>query len=201
MARDPVTNRRVIGHDAVVRGGIQHFLRRSTLDMEALAGELAISRATLYRVARSRDALLAEIFWVLSKLMLDTARAARTRDGVDGVIGISRHFGEQMRASGTMRQFLADDREAAARVLFTPAGPVHAGIVATQLEIFAETGLTAELGPDADLEYLAFLYVRIAGSALYAEFFTGRPADFAVAERALRALLTPPYAAAEEAGR
>lgn len=186
-----MTNRRVIAHEAVVRGAIQHFLRRSTLDMDALAVELAISRATLYRVAQSRDALLSEVFWVLSKLMLDNARAARTRTGVDGVIDISRHFGVQLRSSGTMRQFLADDREAAARVLFTPAGPVHDGIVATQLEIFAESGLTAELSPDADLEFLAFLYVRIAGSALYAEFFTGRPADFAVAERALRALLSP----------
>ena len=191
MLGSTMTNRRVIAHDAVVRGAIQHFLRRSTLDMDALAVELAISRATLYRVAQSRDALLAEVFWVLSKLMLDTARAARTRTGVDGVIDISRHFGAQLRSAGTMRRFLADDREAAARVLFTPAGPVHDGIVATQLEIFAEAGLTAELGADADLEFLAFLYVRIAGSALYAEFFTGRPADFAVAERALRALLSP----------
>ncbi len=192
MPGDAMTHRRVIGHDAVVRGGIHHFLRRATLDMDALAGELAISRATLYRVAHSRDALLAEVFWALSKLMLDTARSARTRTGVDGVIEVSRHFGAQLRASGTMRQFLADDREAAARVLFTPAGPVHEGIVATQLEIFAESGLTEELGPNADVEYLAFLYVRIVGSALYASYFTGRPADFAVAERALRALLTPP---------
>ena len=191
MLGSTMTNRRVIAREAVVRGAIQHFLRRSTLDMDALAVELAISRATLYRVAQSRDALLSEVFWVLSKLMLDNARAARTRTGVDGVIEISRHFGAQLRSAGTMRQFLADDREAAARVLFTPAGPVHDGIVATQLEIFAEAGLTAELGPDADLEFLAFLYVRIVGTALYAEFFTGRPADFAVAERALRALLSP----------
>jgi hypothetical protein len=186
-----MTNRRVIGHDAVVRGGIRHFLQRSTLDMDVLAGELAISRATLYRVAQSRDALLAEIFWVLSKLMLDNARAARTRSGVDGVIEISRHFGAQLRSADTMRRFLADDREAAARVLFTPAGPVHEGVVAAQKEIFAETGVTAQLGPGADLDYLTFLYVRIAGSALYAEFFTGRPVDFAVAERALRAVLSP----------
>jgi AcrR family transcriptional regulator len=187
-----MTNRRVIEHAAVVRGGIHHFLRRSTLDMDALAAELAISRATLYRVAQSRDALLAEIFWALSRLMLDAARKARTRTGVDGVIEISRHFGEQLLGAGSMRQFLAEDREAAARVLFTPAGPVHEGVVAAQLEIFAEAGLTEQLGPDADLEYLAFLYVRIVGSALYAGFFTGRPADFAVAERALRALLSPP---------
>ena len=186
-----MTNRRVIGHDAVVRGAVHHFLRRPTLDMDALAAELAISRATLYRVAHSRDALLAAVFRALSKLMLDTARRSRTRTGVDGVIEVSRHFGEQFRGSDAMRRFLADDREAAARVLFTPAGAVHDEIVATQLEIFAEAGLTAELGPDADLEYLAFLYVRIAGSALYATFFTGRPVDFAVAERALRALLTP----------
>ena len=186
-----MVDRRVIGHDAVVQGGMRHFLQRSTLDMDALAAELAVSRATLYRVAQSREALLADVFRALTTLMLAEARARRTRTGVDGVLEVSRHFGEQLLSADTMRRFLARERDLAGRVLFTPAGALHDGAVAAQLQIFAETGLAASLGPDADLAYLAFLYVRIFGAALYAEFFTGRRADPAVVERTLRALLTP----------
>jgi hypothetical protein len=38
-----------------VRGAVRHFQACGSLDMDALATELAISRATLYRVAGSRD--------------------------------------------------------------------------------------------------------------------------------------------------
>ena len=47
--------RRVVSESDVVRGGCRYFLRHGTLEMDALAGSLAISRATLYRVVHSRD--------------------------------------------------------------------------------------------------------------------------------------------------
>ena len=189
-AEGGAASRRVVRHDQVVKAGIEHFLRRATLDMEALAGELAVSRATLYRVAGSRDALLSEVLQALSRAMFDQARAARTRSGFDGVIEVSRHFGELLR-SPVMGEFLRQEPEAASRILFTPAGGVHRNAVAIQLSIFKETGLTAQLRPDADVDQLAFLYVRMVAAFLYAEFFTGRKADFDEVVPALRSLLIP----------
>ncbi|MEV6491200.1 QsdR family transcriptional regulator [Actinoplanes sp. NPDC051633] len=181
-------SRRVVSHEQVVKAGVDHFLSRSTLDMEALAGELAISRATLYRVAQSRDALLTDILRTITEAMLRESRAARTKDGFDGVIEVSRHFGEQLR-SPIIERFLKQDPEAAARTLFTPAGAVHESAVAAQLEIFAETGLTERLRRDGDDVQLAYLYVRTVAAYLYSEFFTGRRADFDELVPALRSLL------------
>src|SRR3982750_4249100 len=96
-AESGAASRRVVSHDQVVRAGIEHFLRRYTVDMEVLAGEMAISRATLYRVAGSRDALLTDILKAITETMFEKARAARTRSGFDGVAEVSRHFGEQLR--------------------------------------------------------------------------------------------------------
>src|SRR3712207_5658463 len=42
----------------VFRAGLATFLRRERLDMRALAGELGIGRATLYRRVSFREALL-----------------------------------------------------------------------------------------------------------------------------------------------
>ncbi|WP_250007392.1 QsdR family transcriptional regulator [Actinoplanes sp. M2I2] len=189
-AEGGATSRRVVSHDQVVRAGVEHFLFRSTLDMEALAGEMAISRATLYRVAGSRDALLEDILRALTEAMFADARAARTAGGFDGVIEVSRHFGELLR-SPVLDAFLKREAEAASRILFTPAGGVHETAVSNQIEVFRETGLTGELPPGADVSHLAFLYVRMVGTFLYAEFFTGRKADFDELVPALRSLLRP----------
>src|SRR5690348_14472416 len=185
-------SRRVVTHDQVVRAGVEQFLRRSTIDMEALAAGMAISRATLYRVAGSRDALLDDVLRALTEVMFAESRAARTATGFDGVVEVSRHFGEQLR-SPVLETFLRQEPEAASRVLFTPAGGVNESAVANQLAVFRETGLVDELPPGADVPHLAFLYVRMVGAFLYAEFFTGKKADFDELVPALRSLLTPAH--------
>ncbi|MBM2622880.1 hypothetical protein JIG36_46010 [Actinoplanes sp. LDG1-06] len=190
MIEVQAASRRVVDRSQVVRAGVEHFLRRSTLDMEALAIEMAISRATLYRVAGNRDALLGDVLGALTAAMFTQARAARTATGFDGVVEVSRHFGDLMR-SPVLAAFLQNDSEAASRTIFTPAGGVHERAVDIQVEVFHETGLIGELPPGTDVRHLAYLYVRMVGAFLYAEFFTGRHADFDELVPALRSLLLP----------
>lgn len=174
--------RRVISERDVVRGACRHFLRHATLDMQALAVDLSISRATLYRVVHSRDRLLAAVLWRLGERVLSEARRQRTRPGVEGVLQVTRMFCGRLRESAPYRTFLAAEPEAAARVLFTATGGVHAKVVAAQRQILQEAGTPAS----ADL---AHLYVRVVESSLYAELLTGHPVDPALAERAARSLL------------
>jgi hypothetical protein len=177
---------RVIGRGDAVGGAVRQFLVRGSLDMDVLAHELAISRATLYRVAGNRDGLLGDALWHLGRRLLDHARRNRRQPGPDGVIEVSRRFADGIWSSPPMRRFVADEPQTAARVLFTPSGEVHRRAVRAQGEIFLEAGAA---GPGDDVFPLAFLYVRIMESVLYSELFAGRRVDFAVAERALRALL------------
>ena len=181
-------SRRVISRDAVVHGAMRQFATAGSIDMQSLAGELAISRATLYRVAGSRDALLGETLWVLGRRLLHRARAERILRGADGVIEVSRIFADRLSAASPMRVFISTEPETAARVLFTPSGAVHRRIVVAQRDVFVEAGLAA-----ADLSARAFLYVRIMESVLYSDLINGRPVDFRTAEGALRALLAAAY--------
>jgi hypothetical protein len=171
----------------VVRGAMRQFLSQSTVDMNRLAGDLAISRATLYRVAGSRDSLLGNALWQLGRRTLKEARAKRTRPGPDGVIEVSRHFADGLWASEPMRTFVTVEPDTAARVLFTPSGEVHRRIILVQRDVFLEAGLA---GVPDDLFQRAFLYVRIMESVLYSELFAGSRVDFSMAEQALRAVLT-----------
>ena len=176
--------RRVVSDDEVARAGCHFFLRHGTIDMDRLAAEMSVSRATMYRVTGGRDRLLGEVLWRLAEHMLTDARRRRTRSGVDGTIEVTRRFTAALLSAEPFRRFLTGEPEAAARILLTSAGGLTERVVAAQQEIFKEVGL-ADAKPD-----LAYLYVRIIESALYGELVAGYSADLDMAQRAARALLT-----------
>lgn len=195
MARAPIERRprtrrrRVIGYDEVVAGGRRHFVRHATLDMDLLARELAVSRATLYRVVDGRDGLLGDVLWSLGERILDEARSAVPRRDAEGILEISRRYYERVVHDEAFRRFLAEEPQNAVRVLSTPAGGVHERYVRAQREIFEEAVERREARLTGDLDDLAYLYIRIYESMLYADVLIGRPPDIEPAERAARALL------------
>jgi len=182
--------RRVITYGEVVAGARRQFLRESTVDMDALAGELAVSRATLYRVVDGRDRLLGDVLWALAEPVWLDARAAASARGVDAILEISRRFFHGVMAAEPFRLFLAAEPETALRVLLTPAGGVHERAVAMQREVFDEAIEERGATLPYDLDDLAYLYVRIYESMLYADILSERDPNLDVAEQAGRALLT-----------
>ena len=182
--------RRVVSQDQVVRGACRFFLEHGMVDMDQLAESLAISRATLYRVAHSRDGLLGEVLWRLAERLLVRARRRRTHEGADGVLEVTRWFAEQLRAAVPFHDFLRSEPDTAARVLFTASSVVHRRVVSAQREILRETH-GDEWQADA-LDQMAYLYVRIIESVLYAELLGAAPPDPELVERAARAVLRPP---------
>ncbi|WP_030546108.1 QsdR family transcriptional regulator [Streptomyces albus] len=186
----PPRRRRVVSRGEVVRGACHYFLRHGTVDMDALAPALAVSRATLYRVAGSRDALLGDVLWRLADGLLARARRSRRSTGVDGVLEVTRRFTAELRGATPFRHFLRTDPETATRLL--TSGVVHRRAVLAQRAILLEAGGVGSAGSPAglaELDELAYLYVRVVESALYAELLSGRPPDFVRAERAARAVL------------
>ncbi|QFZ24322.1 QsdR family transcriptional regulator [Saccharothrix syringae] len=179
--------RRVMSRDQVVRGACDFFLRHGGVDMERLATSLAISRSTLYRVVRSRDGLLGDVLWLLADRVLTRARQRRTHGGAEGVLEVTRYFADRLRAAGAFRAFLRGEPETAARVLFNGSGALHRRAVSAQKQILLE--VPGEWAGAAGLDQVAFLYVRIVESALYAELLGGAPLDPDLVERAARTVL------------
>ena len=177
--------------EVLLRGAANHFLQYSTIDMDVLAGELAISRATLYRAVGSRDALLGEVLWAIAKILIaeaaeETEAAGRT--GIERVIGISRVFADLLGSAQQMSRLVTEEPQVAARVLFTAAADLRTRSVDAQFEIFRESGIEGD--PD-DLRRRAALYVRTLEGVLYGPLLGSGPIAFEQAEPALRALLTP----------
>jgi hypothetical protein len=183
--------RRVISEREVVRGACRFFLLNSTVEMDALAVSLAISRATLYRVVHSRDRLLGDVLWELGEQVLTRARQSTTTTGLDGILETTHRFCTMLLRSEPFRLFLKIEPKTATRVLFTPAGSVHTRAVAAQQEILLDAARRGGLTLPGDPAHLAYLYVRIIESSLYAELLAGQQPDLPLAERTIRSLLTP----------
>lgn len=131
---------RVLSHTAAVRGGVEHFVRRATVDMDELARELAVSRATLYRTVGSRDALLGHVLAAIGCWIVDRTMDDRLPAGPDGVIEVSRRFAQALERAEPLRRFARDEPDVAHRVLLAPTGRVHALTVAVQRDLFHRVG-------------------------------------------------------------
>lgn len=177
--------------EQAVDAACRHFLRESTLDMEVVALELAVSRATLYRVVGSRDRLLGEVLWRLVSQALDQARGRREHDGIEGVVEVVRHFCRQTLASRAVRAFVAREPETATRVLVT----VNRRGIPAVTALFDEVGLGKRGAYDLatpslveDPERVAYLLIRIVESICFAELAGTRP-DLELTAETVRGLL------------
>ena len=179
-------------HDRIVLTAARWVHDGRRLDMQTLADELAMSRATLFRHVGSREKLLGEALWVLTERMLDTASARWEAERPEAELhtpGTSRHINAMVSQSPGLRRLLDDEPTLTLRVLTNPAGQVQAGIVAFVESLLrrdvADFGLVTLIEPDA----LAYALVRLGESFLYADVLANRKPDVATADRLQRALI------------
>jgi AcrR family transcriptional regulator len=162
------------------------------LDMQGIADELMLSRATLFRHVGSREALLGRALWLLTTRTLTTAAARWEAERPPGELhtpGTGRHINAIVSAAAGLRRLLDDEPALTLRVLTNPLGPVQPGIVAFVADLLrrdvAEFGLVLLTEPDA----LAYALVRLGESFLYADVLAARTPDVATANRLQRALV------------
>ena len=162
------------------------------LDMQGLADELGVSRATLFRRVGGREELLTGALWVLTERTLETAAAQWEAERPEGELhtpGTGRHINAIVSQSKSLRRLLDDEPALTLRVLTDPRGRVQTGIV-TFIEALlrrdiAEFGLVSVIEPDA----LAYALVRLGESFLYADVLAARKPDVATADRLQQALV------------
>jgi AcrR family transcriptional regulator len=162
------------------------------LDMQGLADELGVSRATLFRRVGGREELLSKALWLLTERTLMAAAKRWEAERPPGALhtsGTGRYINRFVATAPGMRRLLDDEPALAIRVLTDPRGRVQTGIVAFVEALLrrdmAENGLVPLIEPDA----LAYALVRLGESFLYADVLAARQPDVATADRLQRALV------------
>ncbi|WP_134730789.1 QsdR family transcriptional regulator [Amycolatopsis nivea] len=132
-----------------------HFRRGDRLDMAALATELGIGRATLYRWTGDRERLLADI--LISEFDAIAARLEERTAGA-GIERIERgvaSFIELIAAASAIRALLCNEGDAGLRLLTLPSSRVRRRFVQVLTAVIAEEEETGAYRPPAPAESLA----------------------------------------------
>lgn len=162
------------------------------LDMQGVADEVGVSRATLFRRVGGRKELISKALLVLTERTLTTAAErweAERPAGALHTLGTIRHINAIVGRAYGLRRLLDDEPTLAMRILTDPRGRIQTGIVAFVEALLrrdmAEFGLVPLIEPDA----LAYALVRLGESFLYADVLAARTPDIEAADRLQQALI------------
>ncbi|HSR26499.1 MAG TPA: QsdR family transcriptional regulator [Candidatus Eisenbacteria bacterium] len=163
----------VVGPDSeerVIRAAARLFLHTGTVDMRAVARQLGIGRATLYRRRGSREALLTHVLLWLGLRNLGRAEMdVPTRPGPRRLLDVHALHIARMTNSPGLRTFVRAEPEAASRLLLDANGTVHLGMTRALADLIQRqelaSGWRAPLGPDR----LANIMSRIDETFMYAD--------------------------------
>jgi AcrR family transcriptional regulator len=123
--------------------------------MVALATELGVARATLYRWTGDRDRLLADV--VTAELVELGDYCAKTAEGV-GVHRLEQivsRFLETVARAPSLRGLLVNEGQSGLRMLTSPAGPIRPRIVQTLHNLIQREVDSGVYTPPADPAILA----------------------------------------------
>jgi AcrR family transcriptional regulator len=182
--------RRALGPLDALAAARRHFLRGERLDMQELAAELGVNRATLYRWVGSRERLLGEVLWSLAELGLAEARAAATGSGVDWVVSFYARFLDITATHQPIRRFVESDPEGALRLLTSQQGVQQRRLIDAVRRLLEERRDAGELHLRLDPADLAYVMVRVGESFIWRELITGEEPDLARAADVVRVLLS-----------
>jgi AcrR family transcriptional regulator len=165
------------------------FLAGRRLEMQELAAELGVNRATLFRWVGGRDDLLGEIIWSLAEPTLRRVIDEPSGQGGWRIATAAGRFATLVDQAPFIREFLRREPERALRILTTRASTVQARMVSAIEALLRDEITHGRLQPPLPPPELAYLIVRIIESFLYADIITGEQLDITKAEQAIAALL------------
>jgi AcrR family transcriptional regulator len=153
---------------AAFRAARTMFLQGRRLDMQALAAELGVSRATLYRWTGQREQLLGDVLWTLSDDIFERAKADHPEHtGADRLLAIFRQYLGVLVQARPLHVFLQQETHAALRILTSREGGVHPRTVRALAELFREEQESGAFAPKSDLNSLAYAVVRVTEGFIY----------------------------------
>ena len=160
------------------RAARRMFLRGERLDMQALAAELRVSRATLYRWCGHREQLLSDVLWSLSHQLFEQAKADHPEHtGAERVLAIFLQHVNAIVDARPLRVFLQQETHSALRLLTSQSGGIQPRTVDDLADLLDEELRAGALKLRADVDSLAYAIVRMTEGFIYHDTVVGTEPD------------------------
>jgi AcrR family transcriptional regulator len=163
--------------EAALALATKHFLAGDRVDVQAIARELGLARATMHRWFQTREVLLGEVLAALGERRLLALREQTRGGGAKALLTTFDAFNCELAATEGMRSLLAHEQERALRILTSSAGVVQPRIVAAIQRIIEAEVDAGRYVPKVTPNTLAYAIVRLGEAFLYNDAIAGIRGD------------------------
>ena len=161
----------------VLAAAMYRYLRGQRVDVQAIAAELGLGRATIYRWFGSREELIGEVLARAADPLLDEARASTRGRGGRALLDTFDRFNRSLADAPALRRFVEQERDAAVRIITSGTGNVQPHIVARIEEVIEDEVRRGAYEPPVDPSTLAYAIVRLAEAFLFNDAAAGMRGD------------------------
>jgi AcrR family transcriptional regulator len=179
----PQTSQRSRGRPAaasredVIDAGLHRYLRGRRVDVQAIASELGVGRATIYRWFGSRERLIGEVIIRATEPALSEARTGLKGKGGKGLLDTFDRFNRALADAPALRAFVERERDAALRIITSGAGLVQPRMVELIAALISEEADAGTYEPPVDPATLGYAIVRLAEAFLFNDAVAGIRGD------------------------
>jgi AcrR family transcriptional regulator len=161
----------------VIEAGLHRYLRGRRVDVQAIAAELGLGRATIYRWFGSRERLIGEVIIRATEPVLASSRAGLSGKGGPGLLDTFDRFNRALADAPALRSFVEQERDAALRIIASGAGLVQPRMVELIAGLIAEETEAATYEPPVEPRTLGYAIVRLAEAFLFNDAVAGIRGD------------------------
>jgi AcrR family transcriptional regulator len=163
--------------EEVLEAAMHRYLRGRRIDVQAIAAELGLGRATIYRWFGSREDLIGEVLVRAATPLLEEARAGAQGRGGSLLLNTFDRFNRGLANAPALRQFVERERDAALRIITSGGGPVQPRIVAMIAGVIEDEARAGTYDPPVDPATLGYAIVRLAEAFLFNDAVAGMRGD------------------------
>ena len=163
--------------EQVLDAALYRYLRGRRVDIQAIAGELGLGRATVHRWFGTREALIGEVIVLAAAPVLEEARAEARGKGGPALLETFDRFNRKLADAPALRQFVESEREAALRIITSRNGIVQPRMVAMITELIEDEARAGRYDPPVEPAVLGYAIVRLAEAFLFNDAALGSRGD------------------------
>jgi AcrR family transcriptional regulator len=161
----------------VIDAGVYRYLRGERVDVQAIAAEIGVGRATVYRWFGSRDNLLGEVVIRATEPVLAEARAGQEGKGGAGLLETFDRFNRALADAPALQSFVEQERDAALRLIASGAGIVQPRIVELITAMITEEAEAGRYEAPVEPAILGYAIVKLAQAFLFNDTIAGIRGD------------------------
>jgi AcrR family transcriptional regulator len=180
--------------EAALELATKRFLAAERVDVQAIARELGLARATMHRWFQTRELLLGGLLAQLAEERLAVIRGQSAGTGAVALLETLDRFNREVAENRGMRALLAQEQERALRILTSSVGIVQPRVVATIEALIDAEVLAGEFVSPTPPDVLAYALVRLGEAFLYNDALAGIRGDTVRLHQVEAALLGTPGA-------